>query len=68
MSLTDVEDTVLRFRFATTEARPEVAASQEQGIPIPREVLNTVYAIQSRLRRAQERELEPQSPSQGVDH
>lgn len=67
--LSDVEDTVLRFRYATTDQRdlrwPQV---QEQGIPIPREVLNTVYAIQSRLRRASRTGAEPQSPSQGVDH
>lgn len=67
--ISDVEDTVLRFRYATTDQRdrrwPQV---QEQGIPIPREVLNTVYAIQSRLHRASRTGAEPQSPSQGVDH
>lgn len=66
--IADVEETVLRFRYATTDQRdlrwPQV---QEQGIPIPREVLNTVYAIQSRLLRASRTGAEPQSPSQGVD-
>ena len=44
-NISDAEDTVLRFRYATTGQRdlrwPQV---QEQGLPIPREVLNRVYA------------------------
>ena len=65
----DVEETVLRFRYATTDQRdrrwPQV---QEQGIPIPREVFNRVYAIRGRMLRASRTGTEPQSPSQGVDH
>ena len=67
--ISDVEDTVLRFRYATTDQRdrrwPQV---QEQGIPIPREVFNRVYAIRGRLLRASRIGVEPPSPSQGVDH
>ena len=66
--ISDVEDTVLRFRFATTDQRdlrwPQV---QEQGLPIPREVLNTVYEIRSRLRMASPAGAEEQGPSQSVD-
>ncbi len=66
--IADVEDTVLRFRFATTDQRdlrwPQV---QEQGLPIPWAVLNTVYEIRSRLRMASGTGAEQQDPSQGVD-
>ena len=63
-----VERTLVRFRYATTVQRdrrwPQV---QEQGLPIPREILNTVYAIRSRLRMASGTVAEQQGPSQGVD-
>ena len=65
--ISDVEDTVLRFRNATTGQRdlrwPQV---QEQGLPIPREVLSRVYAIRSRLRMASGTRAETQDRSQGV--
>ena len=67
--ISDVEDTVLRFRYATTDQRdrrwPQV---QEQGIPIPREVFNRVYATRGRLLGASRTGVEPPSPGQGVDH
>ena len=67
--IADVEDTVLRFRYATTGQRdlrwPQV---QEQGLPIRREVLNRVYAIRSRLRMASGTEADRRNSSQGVDH
>lgn len=67
--ISDAEDTVLRFRFATTDQRdlrwPQV---QEQGIPIPREVFKRVYAIRGRMLRASRTGIEPQGPSQVVDH
>ena len=66
--IADVEDTVLRLRYATTDQRdlrwPHV---QEQRIPIPTDVLGRVFAIQSRARMASRNETEPQSPSPGVD-
>jgi hypothetical protein len=66
--VSDVEDTVLRFRYATTDQRdlrwPQV---QEQGLPIPREVFNMVYAIRSRLRMASGTGTERQGTSRSVD-
>lgn len=67
--LATIEKTLVRFRYATTGQRdlrwPQV---QEQGLPIPREVLNRVYAIRSRLRMASGTEADRRNTSQGVDH
>lgn len=66
--ITDVEDTVLRFRYATTDQRdlrwPQV---QEQRIPIPMEVVGQVFVIQSRARVASGDGAGPSDTKPGVD-
>ena len=53
--ISDAEDTVLRFRYATTEQfRRRWPQIQEQRIPIPTDVLSRVVAIQNRARLASE--------------
>ena len=66
--ISDVEDTVLRFRYATTDRQDRRwPLIQEQGLPIPWEVRNTVYEIRSRLRRASRAGAEQQEPRPDVD-
>ena len=66
--ISDVEDTVLRFRYATTEQRdlrwPQV---QEQRIPIPTDFLGTVFEVQSRARARSRNRTEPRGAKARFD-
>ena len=67
--ITDVEDTVLRFRYATTDQRdlrwPQL---QDQRIPIPMDVLGRVFVVQRRARVESANGTEPRDPEPSVDH
>ncbi|MDE0262398.1 MAG: nucleotidyl transferase AbiEii/AbiGii toxin family protein [Bryobacterales bacterium] len=66
--VSDVEDSVVRFRYATTDQFtrrwPQI---QEQRIPIPTDVLSRVVAIQDRARMASGHVTEPQHSRPSTD-
>ena len=66
--ISDVEDTVLRFRYATTDQRDlRWSQVQEQRVPIPTNVLGRVFVIQSRMRATSGNGTESRDAKPGVD-
>lgn len=66
--ISDIEDTVLRFRSATTDQRDlRWSQVQEQRIPIPRDVLGRVFVIQSRVRAMSRNGTESRDAKPGFD-
>jgi len=66
--VSDVEDSVLRFRYATTDQfRRRWPQIQEQSIPIPTAVLSRVVAVRNRARLAAGHVTKPQDSKPTAD-